>query len=208
MHSWAYAAVDNLLRKGNVGTTVIGPLSLVIGQGPGTGNGEQKTRQRRAGSWLVARRSRLDARGFLDSRGEETARMADGGQRPGTGIRKPGFALRRSWLAARGSWPAVRGSLLVPREPGARRLSRAAAGRFARVPQARLKVATRREPVESGVRTHRFSVWSPAGASERRSVAPAGLQQKRDGARSTSRPRACAPWLLSSAPTSGLGQDS
>jgi len=104
MDDWAYAVVHNLLRKGNVGTTVIGPLSLVIGQGPGTGNGEQKTRQRRAGSWLVARRSRLDARGFLDSRGEGTAKMADGGQRPGTGIRTSSLVARRSWLVARRSW--------------------------------------------------------------------------------------------------------
>ncbi|MCX5674438.1 MAG: hypothetical protein NTX87_05475, partial [Planctomycetota bacterium] len=29
MHSWAYAVVDNLLRKSNAGTTVIRHLSLV-----------------------------------------------------------------------------------------------------------------------------------------------------------------------------------
>jgi len=53
----------------------------------GTDHGEQKTRQRRAVSWPVARRSRLVARGFLNSRGEGTAKMAVGGQRPGIGQR-------------------------------------------------------------------------------------------------------------------------
>ena len=68
------------MRSAECATTVIGPLSLVIGQGPGTGNGEQKTRQRRAGSWPVARRSPLAARGFLDSGDKGPAR---GGQAAG-----------------------------------------------------------------------------------------------------------------------------
>ena len=76
--------------------------SFVIGHWPragngerGTGNGEQKTRQRRAGSWPVARRSRLVARGFLDSGDKgRGARKLPKRQTAASG-REAGFGIRR-----------------------------------------------------------------------------------------------------------------
>ena len=108
MDGCAYAVVDNLLQKGNVGTTVIRHLSLVIcsGKRPGTGNRERGTGQ------------------------EETAKTADGSRQPEIGVRDSRLvargsrcgsrlAARRSWpalwLAARRSWPAACG--LMPCGP-------------------------------------------------------------------------------------------
>jgi len=174
--------------------------SFVIGHWPragngeqGTGNGEQKTRQRRPGSWPVARRSRLVARGFLDSgdKGRGARKLPK---------RQTASGIRGSWLAAckirdsgAGNPPSFRQAGTTAGRPGkgqqaaakkagdgelarqgqAHRPWRATAfacsrRRSTRVPQARLKVATRREPVETGATdSSSFVSPSPGGAPER-----------------------------------------
>jgi len=67
-----------------------------------------------------------------------------GNSEPGTGNgRESGFGIRDSASGIRGSWLAARGPWRATAFACSRR-------RSARVPQARLKVATRREPVETG----------------------------------------------------------
>jgi len=77
------------VRSAECGTTVIGPLSLVIWKGKKTGGkGGSGTRDPpKAGR----------------PRDKGTAKMADGGQRPGIGIREPASGIRGSPLVARGS---------------------------------------------------------------------------------------------------------
>ena len=65
------------------GTTVIGPLSLVICNGKGTG---------RIRDMGPGRRDKGPAKG---GQAEGTAKMAVGGRRPGTGIRGPETRKRR-----------------------------------------------------------------------------------------------------------------
>ena len=78
--------------------------------------------------------------------------------------------------------------------------------------QGRLIVATRRKSKirpsswwtrgSPADRAPPFSVGAPAGATERRSIAPTGLQtEKRWMNVGTPLPRACAPWLLSIVPS-------
>ena len=99
MHGCAYAVVDNLLRKSNVGE-----LSVLSPPRPPATAGKLRTRSK---DWakngdggqardlsLAARGSSLVASWIRGTKSEGTAKTADGGRRPGIGIRERGKALR------------------------------------------------------------------------------------------------------------------
>jgi hypothetical protein len=110
-------------------------------------------------------------------KGKKPNSCAGGGRNPGagklpkwhsaSGIRGPRPVARRSRPAARGPWPAARGPWPAARGPQLATAFAYSRRRSTRVPQARLKVATRREPVETGATgPPSLSSQAPAGALE------------------------------------------
>jgi len=146
-------------------------------------------------------------------RGEETAKMADGGRRPGIGISGPACG---SWLAARRSWLAPNQGC-HPCEAGHGRPLPPPLGSVRYLRPWKSFFASAAGTIESshaararGNRGDRFPFLCfpkpRQGRLRGRSVAPEGAQRQRKGGAAVIVPRARAPWLLSSAPTSGLGR--
>jgi len=136
--------------------------------------------------------------------GEETAKTADDGHRPGIGIRKrPTAGNRDSGTGVRDSRPVARGSPLATRHgfrAQPQKVYQCAAGTIGSSHAARAR----------GNRGDRFPFLCLSkprqGRLNRRSIAPEGAQRQRKMGVRVTVPRARAPWLLSSAPTWGLEQ--
>ena len=121
MDGCAYAVVDNSQKRGtgnrergtgNLGTPVFAsqggtrgynrPACAVFVSQGGQRSYEGGVRNDRHSSFVIGHLQRQTAGNRDSGTGDdETAKMADGGQRPGIGIREPASGIRGSWLVAR-----------------------------------------------------------------------------------------------------------